>query len=438
MRTASALLVLLALNAPAAAETLKVPGEFETIAAAVAAAAEGDTISVAKGTYVENLAIGTNGLKLVGHSAIIDGSFIAPCMAIVASDVSVIGFTLVNGTEGLVATGNGNSVIKCDVISCGGIGLQLEGGSVTIFGNTVVGCDDDGINFGQGGAGMTVIEKNTCARNDGNGIDASGSELTVSRNTCEMNDTNGVFVSVELLALTEIDDDPAVVIEKNECHANEDSGMTVFNSTGLLITIEKNDCSRNTDDGMFVDAFGAVIAKNTCDDNGDQGMELFVAGCTVLKNSASGNQDDGILITAELDLGNGDPASGNTLTGNTCKDNRGDGIIIQVGSGNVLEGNKCLGNLDDGIDLNFNGSAGNTLDKNNCSDNGHEGIDNSGQDTVMTDNVCKSNGRGGSSPDIAGTGDGGVGSVDTFDGNEFKTGGDTTPALLDNYDNTAP
>ena len=438
MRTASALLVLLALNAPAAAETLKVPAAFETIADAVAAAAEGDTISVSKGTYVENLAIATAGLKLVGHSAIIDGSFIAPCMEISANDVSVTGFTLVNGTEGLVASGTGTSVSKCDVISCGGVGILLDGASVTVYANTVVGCDDDGINFGQTGPGLSVIEKNTCARNDGNGIDASGSELTVSRNQCDMNDTNGVFVSVEGLALTEIEDDPAVVIEKNECHANEDSGMSVFNNTGLLIRIEKNDCSGNTDDGLFVDSFGAVISKNTCDDNGDQGMELFVSGSTVEKNSASGNQDDGILINAEeFDVGDGDPASGNTLKGNTCKENRGDGIIIQVGSGNVLDGNKCIGNLDDGIDLNSNGSDGTTLDKNICSENGHEGIDNSGQATVMTDNVCKSNGRG-SSPDIAGTGDGGVGSVETFEGNEFKTGGDTTPALLDNYNNTAP
>ena len=67
-----ALLVLGGVSTVAEAETLKVPGDYATIQAAVDAASDGDTISVKRGTYGENVVIdgsrpGENNLTLRGQ-----------------------------------------------------------------------------------------------------------------------------------------------------------------------------------------------------------------------------------------------------------------------------------------------------------------------------------------------------------------------------------
>src|SRR5262245_44060802 len=106
MRTASSLLALLVLAAPAAADTLKVPQDFATIGDAVAAAADADTINVSKGTYLETVSIAVPNLKLVGKNATIDAQFSGTCVNVDASGVSITGFTLCNGTNGIFAGGD--------------------------------------------------------------------------------------------------------------------------------------------------------------------------------------------------------------------------------------------------------------------------------------------------------------------------------------------
>ena len=85
----SALVALLALAAPAAADTLKVPKDFATINEAVAAAVAGDTVSVSKGTYAEQVVVSTSGIKLVGKQAVIDAEYAGACLDIQADDVGV-------------------------------------------------------------------------------------------------------------------------------------------------------------------------------------------------------------------------------------------------------------------------------------------------------------------------------------------------------------
>ena len=56
------------LTTPAYAATLKVPADHETIAAAVAAAEDGDTILVVRGSYDENVLLdGFTGINLKGR-----------------------------------------------------------------------------------------------------------------------------------------------------------------------------------------------------------------------------------------------------------------------------------------------------------------------------------------------------------------------------------
>jgi parallel beta-helix repeat protein len=440
MRTASIVTVLLVLAAPAAADTLKVPQDFATIGDAVAAAADGDTISVSKGTYLETVSVTVPNLKLVGKNATIDAQFAGTCLNIEASGVSVSGFTLANGTNGIFASGDNISISKCKVYTCQAAGISAEGAPVTISGNTVAGCGGDGISYLHSLPGDSLIEKNTCQLNQGDGIEVTGDATTISKNKCEQNEGHGINVFVDSLSLEGLPVDQPVLIEKSTCEGNGSNGARVLNGTLSLVTIDKNSFSSNAGDGLFCDAVNVVISKNTCDDNLGDGLNLAVSGTQIEKNSASGNQDDGISIGSALDLGDGGgfgTGNDNSAASNTCKGNRGDGIVLSVGNDNTLSKNKCTGNLDDGIDLNFAGSNNTAILDNTCSDNGHEGLDNTGQQTAIEGNVCKNNGRG-IGPDIAGIGDGGAGSVATFENNKFGTGGETTASRLDNYSATRP
>ena len=435
----SACIALLALAAPAAADTIKVPKDFATINEAVAAAVAGDTVSVSKGTYVEQVVVAVSGIKLVGKQAVIDAEYGGACIDIQADDVGVSGFTLVNGTTCLFAQGSNINVSKCQVHNAGINGISISGGAAVISGNTVTACGNNGIQYVREAIGDSLIEKNTSTQNGVDGISATGDGLTLSKNRCELNAARGILVNVQALSGDGAPASPPVTVEKNTCRSN-DAGLFLLNGTASVVTISKNDCSDNGDRGLIVDAIDPVITGNSCEDNINSGMHLLTSGAEASKNVCSGNGARGIIVQAATDIADGGgfgEGSDNVLSSNTCKDNGGDGIALFAGANNVLDANKCLGNGDDGIDLDDTSITDATVSGNTCNENGHEGIDNSGQATVITDNVCNNNGYG-IGPDIGGTGDGGDGTVAAFTGNKFGTGGDTTAARLDNYGSTAP
>lgn len=441
-RTPAALLALALLSAPAAADTLKVPAQFATIAAAEAAAADGDTIVVAKGTYAENVIVDVPNLTLVGKGAVIDGEYADPCLEVVADGVTVRGFTLVNGTDGIFASGAGITIENCRVYSCSGSGINVEGAPATIRRNSVEGCVGTGITYLHSLPGAGLVERNVCSNNGGDGLAITGDDLVVSRNTCEGNEGDGIDVLVSPLSLQGLGlpVDQAVLVERNTCRGNEDDGLEATNETGSQVTLERNDCSGNCDFGIDADGTGFTISRNTCDDNRDEGLSLGVSASLVEDNRASGNEGSGIAVFAILPLGDGgvpEVGSLNTLQGNLCAGNAGDGIRLEGAAGNELLGNTCRDNLDDGIDLDDPDCTDTLVSGNTCTGNGHEGLDNGGSATTVTGNTCRKNGRG-LGPDIAGTGDGGAGSAPTFTDNQFDTGGADVPSRLDRGAATAP
>lgn len=101
-----------------------VPDDYETIQGAIDAAIEGDTIFVARGTYVENLCIDKEGLTLIGEdmsSTIIDGGEVV----VAADNVNVNGFTVQNGYVGIVTYFSEGSTINSTVTLNNEIGIYL-------------------------------------------------------------------------------------------------------------------------------------------------------------------------------------------------------------------------------------------------------------------------------------------------------------------------
>ncbi len=431
---------LLALVASASAETHKVPADHATIADAVAAAADGDTIIVSKGTYRESVSVSVPNLELIGKNAVIDAEYAGPCLQLLADGISVTGFTLVNGTDGVFGSGANISISKCTITSCSDNGIEVEGAPVTISKNTVTGCNSDGILYLHSLPGTGLIEKNVCRLNDEDGIQFTGDDTLLSKNTCEGNEGNGIEISIASLSLFGLPLNQPVLIEKNDCRGNEDDGLQVFNDTLSIVRVQANDLTGNCDHGLDADGNGFLILSNHCDDNRDNGMDLFVGTSVVSGNSASGNAGDGIALFVEIFLGDGSPpgsGDGNAVSDNTCKDNAGDGIRLGSGDANTLDGNTCKDNLDDGIDVDSTAATNTVVDDNTCNDNAHEGLDNGGTGSVLTGNTCKKNGHG-VGPDIAGLGDLGLGTLAIFTDNVFSTGGEAAPSRLDDGEATGP
>ena len=123
---------------------------FKTIQQGIAAAANGDTIQVAAGTYSERIIWNAKSLALQGAGAgqsIIDGAGAGTCLTLadVPSTALIQGFTIQNGKSskggGMSSTGGSLTVNNCTFTnntasnttgnSSGG-GMYIEGGSPTL------------------------------------------------------------------------------------------------------------------------------------------------------------------------------------------------------------------------------------------------------------------------------------------------------------------
>jgi len=137
----------------AAAGTLHVPGDFETIQAAVNAALEGDTILVAKGDYPGAVIIdGLSGLVLraKGRVTIQAGSALVGLRIEDSSQVEVSGFRVEDATEmGIfVRTSSDVTVRKCTVTEdCSVAAIAIDQGTrvCELLRNVIEGTSTDGI-----------------------------------------------------------------------------------------------------------------------------------------------------------------------------------------------------------------------------------------------------------------------------------------------------
>ena len=95
-------------------DIIRVPEDYSTIQAAVDAASSGTTIQVSAGTYIENIVIGKDDLKLEGESkniTVIDGGGSGTCVRITAYNAEISGFMIKNGITGVhIESSTGNTI----------------------------------------------------------------------------------------------------------------------------------------------------------------------------------------------------------------------------------------------------------------------------------------------------------------------------------------
>jgi hypothetical protein len=173
-----ALILIASPRSSAEAGSLNVPQDYPTIQAAIDAAVNGDTVTVAPGTYIEN--INFHGKAITVASAqgpsqtVIDGGALDSVAMFTSGEGSgsvLNGFTLRNGRSDFNTPGFGdgggiriksssptirNNVITANV-ACNGLGISVGFGSPLIQANTITANVRQGCSGGTGGGGLQVV-----------------------------------------------------------------------------------------------------------------------------------------------------------------------------------------------------------------------------------------------------------------------------------------
>ena len=163
----------------AAATVLRVPQDFPTIQSAIDAAAAGDTILVAAGTFNETVDFQAKAITVASESGaastIINGDGVGAVVRMNANtgETPVLrGFTVQNGgasgfTDGAIDTSGGPALIENNTITgnrfCGEGAVTARFSSATIRNNLIFGnSQDQGLcGGGVGGAGVSIVGAGT-------------------------------------------------------------------------------------------------------------------------------------------------------------------------------------------------------------------------------------------------------------------------------------
>src|SRR5437762_8007286 len=156
--------------------TIRVPLNYPTIQAAINAAANGDTVLVAPGTYVENINFSGKAITVTSESGpeitLIDGNradSVVKFISVEGRSSVLSGFTVLNGRSGFDTPGfgdgggiwirNSSPTITGNIIAnnraCDGLGISASFSSPLIRGNTIVNNVHEGCSGGNGG-GISV------------------------------------------------------------------------------------------------------------------------------------------------------------------------------------------------------------------------------------------------------------------------------------------
>jgi hypothetical protein len=248
-----ALLHFAAVLPATAAATIGVPAQQPTIQDGINAAASGDTVLVAPGTYFENINFKGKAITVTSSGGpnvtIIDGDDSGVVVTFATSETlkSVLsGFTIRNASTSGIEVSSSSPTIKGNIISgnstCGGSGIVIDGGSPSISGNL---------------------------------ISENGSSA------CFYYNYAGIVSS----------DDTGVQITGNVISGNSGPGISLYPVSGSEMIVQ-NAVTNNAGDGFFVygqNGSSATLIQNLITGNSGTGVSWVNPPVTMVSNTITGN-----------------------------------------------------------------------------------------------------------------------------------------------------
>ncbi len=265
-------------------------------------------------------------------------------------------------------------------------GIDIQGDNGRIANNTLRTCNDDCLRY-SGNNGR--IEGNLVIGGDGRGIEYFGDTLTITGNVIEnlADDGIGVFCS----------NCTGGTISNNRITgggANDNEGIWVSGAINFLI--ENNQISLASQAGIELGGSNSTIRNNTIT---RAGTEATSEACIELNesNGLSGNLIEGNWLRLCTFDGIRQVTGANTYRNNVIENSGRNGIKIENGDGTVVDANTLTGSGGQGI-ANLTGATNTEITNNTVSGN-------------RTD-ICNE------------------GTVATFTGNTFATGGTATACVV--------
>jgi parallel beta-helix repeat protein len=427
---------------------LVIRGAFSTITAAVNAAHAGDTIKVVAGTYhEEQIDLNKAGLTIIGGQVRIPvEEHPGPSTLVVenptsigfildANNVTVEGFTIVQGVEGIAAnsafsgyrilgntfTDNAEGVILNTALVAAGTttisGNHFESG--TPSGLSAIQQDVDVAIVGPGASNVVISSNHFVATEATASIDVDSTKQSTNIQVLDNSFSGDAGIKMGNAASVKIDSN--FILNPLSTAIALDGGVT--NSTVAGNTIVAT--SETSVDGIVVDASvvngvnsGISMLNNTIRAMNvgisvDPANHTTISGNTVAFSSQDGiNVNDtagsvGHLIAPPTPI----PATANTITGNTVAHSGGTGISVTSDTGDTVAHNVADDNQSGGIALTgtsttavtsnvaeFNVTAGislstgtkNTVSGNNVSFN-DTGVDLEANFNTVSSNVAAQN-----------------------------------------------
>lgn len=279
--------ILTLMAAQAAADTIRVPLDQPTIQAAIDAAVDGDVVSVAPGTYVENIDFLGKAITVLGEQGpeetVIDGGDSGTVVTFASGegrDSVLSGFTLQNGNgvpydAGGVEISRSSPTLTGNRITanraCSGVGVTVRFGSPLIRGNVITGNAQAGCSGGVGGGGVAVvgaaaaelldnvISNNTLSSADGGGVSLFAAGNPVIRgNVISNNGPSGISPAVRGGGISMINFSNALIVQNLIVGNRAGQGAGIYWQRPSGPTLVNNTIANNN---AFLATGSAVLAN---------------------------------------------------------------------------------------------------------------------------------------------------------------------------------
>jgi parallel beta-helix repeat protein len=331
------------------------------------------------GVFVIN---GSSGATITGNSVHNVGTH---CIKATDGTVTISGNKLrACDDQGIRTENDADVTIEDNVITSVDRGIEHTCcGDITARGNKITNAQDKGIQAD--GDGVRTVSQNTVVSSRNRCIQSEGDGNTsVTSNTCQYTGGIGVRAPDPVVSNNVLD----LVWESHgfriECQSTCADAEIVGNSMG--------GASRDHNGFEFdADGPGGLVQNNVSIESGNAGFRFNdVDDWTIDSNQAirSGQREGG---DEKVGFRFSD-SSDNDITNNLATAGRDDGFaFMDNSSNNTISGNTASNNVKDGFDLFGGGEVDNVFDGNTAKGNHAEGFENDGTTTDFTNNIAKKN-----------------------------------------------